>query len=74
MGIITDVNKVEIGKELKAYYENSLPMVAQLSENLSKLIARYDSMKLNTVDYTTKDCTEVKELIDDLTAKVNTII
>ena len=73
MGLITDVNKNEVGKALKAYYDNSLPLVVQVKENLIKLTDQYEAMKLNTIDYSTKDCEEVKELIDDLTSKIENI-
>jgi hypothetical protein len=73
MGLITDVNKNETGKALKAYYENSLPLVVQVKENLTKLTDQYEAMLLNTADYSKVDCEEVKALIDDLTSKIENI-
>lgn len=73
MGIITNLNKVEVGKILKAYHENSLPLITQLKENLKNLENQHDAMVLNTTDYSPQDCAEVLELINDLKNKIQDI-
>lgn len=73
MGIISNIDKNEIGKSLKSTHTNSLALITQLSTNISTLTTQVAAMRNNAVDYTEQDCDEVQALIDDLNSKIEAL-
>lgn len=73
MGIISNIDKNEIGKTLKALHVNSLAGIEAISANIKKLKSQLSAMQSNTKEYSDEDCKEVEELINDIQNKCDGI-